>query len=364
MFKKRIVNKGVTQLNQQDEREYISRLDPICSIERMCYEEGQAKGVSTFIANNAAGLSFSVLIDRGFDLGNVRYKGSIVNYISATGVTHPAYYNPEGLSWLRSFGGGLLTTCGYLQAGEPCEDDGDFLGLHGRISNLPAEQVCHSIEQEKDRIYGKMSGLVRESCHQRENLTRSRLISFEGRSNTIQIHDEIRNHASSSSPFMLVYHMNFGYPFLNQRSKLFLPRGGCDGWDDYSESMKSGLNQVPKPTPDAKDVLLIHDLDADANDNTSLLLVNEQYGVKISYNKRELPYLVQWQLSRSNDYVMALEPSNNHLRGRRWERENGTLRMIEPNEVKAVDLQISFLEPEDFAPDIRAMGNFINRGKT
>lgn len=342
-------------MEHADERAYLSRTDPICSIERMRFEEGQSKGVSAFLANNAAGLSFTVLIDRGFDIGNVRYKGSLVNYISASGVTHPTYYNSEGFSWLRSFGGGLLTTCGYLQAGEPCVDDGDALGLHGRISNIPAEQVCSSIEQEDDRIIGKMSGVVREACHQKENLMRSRAIIFEGKSSTIRIHDEITNCAPSSSPFMLIYHMNFGYPFLDERTKLFLPQSGCTGWDDHSESKKCGFDRFPAPQWNARDVLLLHDLDADSNGDTSLLLVHEAHGVRISYNKQELPLLAQWQHPGCNDYVMALEPSNNHLRGRHWERENGTLRMIEPNEVKKIDLQISFLESKDFDPVIQAM---------
>lgn len=338
---------GVFDMKYSEERAYLSSMDPLCSIERICYQEGQAKDVSAFCAYNAAGLNFQVLIDRGFDIGNLRIKGSLVNYVSAAGITHPAFFQPEGTGWLRSFGGGFMNTCGYLQAGEPCEDDGELLGLHGRIANLPADHVCSEVKQEGACIVGKMSGVVREACHQRENLIRSRVISFRDCSNVIHVHDEITNNASSSSPFMVVYHFNFGYPFLNETTKLHLPARQSVGWDDYSNENLENFGEFLAPKSDARDNLFLHTLEADESGNTHLSLSNAHLEVKISYNTQELPYLAQWKLPRRNDYVMGIEPSNNHLRGRKWERENGTLQMIEPGETKKIDLLISFSETQE-----------------
>lgn len=344
--------------NESRESDYLSSLDPLCSIERMLFEEGQAKGVSAFCAHNAAGLEFTALIDRGLDIGNVRVKGSLVNYISAAGVTHPAFFQPEGTGWLRSFGGGLLTTCGYLQAGEPCEEGGEFLGLHGRIANLPADHVCSEVRREGARVVGRMSGTVREACHQKENLIRSRTISFEDRVNVIHVHDEITNFASASSPFMAVYHLNFGFPFLSEAARLYLPPKRSAGWDAYSNSKIKEFGAFPPPEEGAREILLLHDLKADEAGNTTLLLANATLGVQISYNTKEFPLLAQWKLPRRNDYIMGIEPCNNHLRGRAWERENGSLRMIEPGETIPLDLQISFLEPRDMEEAIRIIEEF------
>lgn len=333
--------------NESRESGYLSSLDPLCSIERLQFEEGRAKGVSTFCAHNAAGLDFSVLIDRGFDIGNVRVKGSLVNYISAAGVTHPAFFQPEGTGWLRSFGGGLLTTCGYLQAGEPCEEGGELLGLHGRIANLPTDHVCSEVRREGARVVGSMRGIVREACHQKENLIRVRTIWFEDRINTIHVHDEVTNFACSSSPFMVIYHFNFGFPFLRETARLYLPLEQSAGWDAYSAGRTEKFGSFPPPEEDAREILLLHNLKADGAGNTTLLLANETLGVQISYNTKELPRLAQWKLPRRNDYILGIEPCNNHLRGRAWERENGTLRMIEPGETIPLDLKISFLEAQD-----------------
>ena len=40
-----------------------------------------------------------------------------------------------------SFYAGLLTTCGLLNIGNPCTDDGEELVLHVRISNIPFEKI-------------------------------------------------------------------------------------------------------------------------------------------------------------------------------------------------------------------------------
>jgi len=47
-----------------------------------------------------------------------------------------------GKQWLRSFFGGPLPTCGITNAGLPSEDQGEPFGLHGRVVNAGAENIC------------------------------------------------------------------------------------------------------------------------------------------------------------------------------------------------------------------------------
>ena len=53
----------------------------------------------------------------------------------------PAYYQPAGSAWLKSFTAGFLTTCGLQAVGSPCTDEGEELPLHGSIANTPSEHV-------------------------------------------------------------------------------------------------------------------------------------------------------------------------------------------------------------------------------
>ncbi|MHC2995629.1 MAG: DUF4432 family protein [Candidatus Atribacteria bacterium] len=60
---------------------------------------------------------------------------------SVVGESLPSFFEARGTGWLRNFGGGLLVTCGLTYLGSPGNDKGEGLGLHGRISNLPAEEI-------------------------------------------------------------------------------------------------------------------------------------------------------------------------------------------------------------------------------
>ena len=69
--------------------------------------------LSTFaidVDTGAGGLRFTVLPDRGLDISLASYKGNNLSFLTPAGETHPAFYEPGGLGWLRTFTGGLLTT--------------------------------------------------------------------------------------------------------------------------------------------------------------------------------------------------------------------------------------------------------------
>lgn len=78
-------------------------------------------------------------------IGNAKYLCKPISWISKCGIVSPYFYKKEGSDFLRTFTGGLLTTCGLTQAGTPCIDNGiiieEKLGLHGRISHIPAEKI-------------------------------------------------------------------------------------------------------------------------------------------------------------------------------------------------------------------------------
>ena len=75
------------------------------------------------------------------DIGLCEYQGIPIAFRSATGESFPSFFEAQGTEWLRNFGGGLLVTCGLTYLGAPNNDQGEELGLHGHISNLPAEEI-------------------------------------------------------------------------------------------------------------------------------------------------------------------------------------------------------------------------------
>src|SRR5690606_28952645 len=108
---------------------------------------------------------YKVVIDRAMDIAEAAFNEHNLVWISELGVTPPEPFSDEGADWLRTFGGGLVVTCGLSHFGPPENDDnGTRRGLHGRISNVPAEII--SIVQPNPR-QGKMemsiTGLIKET---------------------------------------------------------------------------------------------------------------------------------------------------------------------------------------------------------
>jgi hypothetical protein len=102
-------------------------------------DNGAGRGTRIAWVNTGAGLRYKVVPDRGLDIADAFYNAHSLAWLSHAGVTAPQPFSHRGLDWLRTFGGGLLTTCGLSHVGGPEADAHGERGLHGLVSNLPAE---------------------------------------------------------------------------------------------------------------------------------------------------------------------------------------------------------------------------------
>mgnify|MGYP006304069093 CR=1 FL=1 len=89
----------------------VGDISQICDARRSILSEGRSRGVEIVDVYNAAGLRFTIVPSRGMDISHASYKGMPFAWRSAVGEISPFLYQPEGYEWLRSFFGGLLTTC-------------------------------------------------------------------------------------------------------------------------------------------------------------------------------------------------------------------------------------------------------------
>lgn len=317
---------------------YISNDAQLIQAERFEYKEGRAKGTEGYRIENGL-LSFTVLLDRCLDIYDLRFGGKLVSYLSETGVVNPAYYEPSGNGWLRSFCGGFLTTCGLTQAGEPCTFDGAEQGLHGRISNIAAKNVSATYGRGRESFSFCLSGEVRQACHQGEDLLLRRSITAHYGKPSLIIEDEISNNGPERSPLMLLYHFNFGYPFLCENTQLLLPPCETRGFDEHSEAHKKEYNDFGG-SAFGSELTLVHKLKDSGQ--TGFSITDDDITVDFSYDSAELPYIAQWKRLHEKSYVMGIEPCNNHINGAAWERENGTLRYLLPGESIVNRFEIGF----------------------
>lgn len=317
-------------------REHISNEAVLLDVRRMTVAEGRGKGVELFRITNAAGLDFDVIIDRCLAIGQLRVDGQLISYTSETGIVHPAYYEKEGFGWLRSFGGGFLATCGLSQVGEPC----DGHGLHGRIDNTPAQEVSWRRWWEDGVLWAEVSGTVYEACHQGEYLRLRRTVRLCHNEKKLWVADTVENLGSLPQPFMLLYHVNFGAPFLRPGTKVQLPVGDTVGFDTAARKNVHRCEVVGDVSEKREDFLWLHS-PAPAECQT-VAVDNGERRVTMAYSGDTLPVLAQWELLAPRSYVMALEPTNTHLNGQAWERENGTLQYLQPDERVSTQLSFTF----------------------
>src|SRR3989442_330671 len=100
----------------------VGRLDQIAGVRLVELADGTGRGVRVLEFRTGTGFQFDVVVDRSFDVGRAELAGLPLAWVSAVGVESPWSYEPEGLGWLRGFGGGLLTTCGLDHALFMAED--------------------------------------------------------------------------------------------------------------------------------------------------------------------------------------------------------------------------------------------------
>jgi hypothetical protein len=303
-------------------------------------DDGRARGVRIADIDNGTGLRFTVLLDRGMDLADVSFRGIPFAYMTPVGIVHPSYFEPDGTRWLRSFGGGLMTGCGLRNVGSPSAGD----GLHGRLSNTPAENISISKDWKDGKYFLSVNGAVREVSFFGENLELRRTISTAMGDNSITISDKVTNRGVRSSPLMILYHINAGFPLLNESARVDGRVLSTEPRNAVSAAGLADWAQCIPPAAGYEEQCFFHDVEADKDGFARMTLRNPELelAMTVAYRKAELPFLTQWKMMGEQEYVMGVEPGNCCPTGQAAEKERGDLRLIEPGESVEFNVVISF----------------------
>jgi hypothetical protein len=325
---------------------HVGRMEQLADIRRLILDDGAGKGTRIAEVSNGSGLRFTVNLDRAMDIADASFKGIPLAWMSCNGINSPAYYEPEGLGWLRTWSGGLLTGCGLRNVGGPGEANGEQFGLHGRLSHIPAEDICCEKRWEGNRYVQLVKGSVRQSCVFFENLQLTRSISTVMGENSIVVEDLIENHGFSESPLMLLYHMNLGFPLISKDSTLVAAGHKVT---PQNETAKAGIErweQCEEPQTGFAEQVFYHEIPAGDDGMARIELKNPPLGIAfvLEYRVKELPYLVQWKQMGQGEYVVGLEPANCFPEGQNAMRQKGMLRHIAPGEQVATRIKISVVE--------------------
>ena len=335
---------------------HVADMDQLGGIRPVAFQDGPEAGVRGLELRTGGGFAFTVLTDRGMDVGLAELGGAPLSFMTAVGYAHPSYFEAGGQGWLRTFPGGLFVTCGLDAAGAPSADAGAEFGLHGRASVLPARRVSFDADWEGDEYVLRARGTLRQAAMHGEHLRLTREITTRLGASRFTIHDVVENLASRRESHMLVYHFNVGFPLLDEGAELLVRSTRAEGVDERSRAVADSYRRVLGPTPDFEEEVLQHDVAPDADGRVTAAVVNRAFGggqglaLAIRYRKDQLPNLVQWRNFRERAYVMGVEPANCDIRGRAASREHGVLVELAPGERREYHLEVEVMAgPEALA---------------
>ncbi|MBQ7372618.1 MAG: aldose 1-epimerase family protein [Blautia sp.] len=322
-------------------------MNPYIGHDSQCYgmEEhrlvgGKGDGMRLLEVNNGKGLELTVSLDRAADISRLRYKGINMSYFSPCGYVAPAYYESKGADWLKSFTAGFLTTCGLQAVGSPCTDEGEELPLHGSIANTPAEQV-YWFEENRELV---VRALIKDEVIFAGKLRLNRELRVSLRENSFTIQDTIENTGDTEQPFEILYHMNMGYPLLDEDSIVQIPSSSVTPRDDHAAEDLEHWMEMIKPQAGYAERCYYHTFDGEGK--AFIYQPKLKQGLEILFDAKELDGFVEWKMMGIRDYVLGLECGNCLPDGRDVMRRTGMLKFLQPGEKKTYRVKIQMKDAE------------------
>jgi hypothetical protein len=341
--------------------EHVGDVSQLGGARLVTLAEGPEAGVAVAELRTGSGFAFAVLLGRGMDIGFAEYRGVPLCWRSSTGEVASAYYEREGEGWLRGFSGGLMATCGLTTAGWASTDEGRDLPLHGPASYLPARNVYVDGEWQGDDYVMWAQGRTRETVVFGENLRLTRRVWARLGESRLFIDDVVENLGHTPVPHMIAYHINVGFPVLDEGSELISSAQQIEPMTEEFTPALENSAVYAGPQPNVKAAVLVHRPRGDADGWASTALVNRRRGLGLYIKQRpdQLPYLWQWKFPSQGAYVAGVEPANCFGRGRADDRARGTLQFLPPGEQQAYRVEIGVLDSAEAIADLeqQARGN-------
>lgn len=303
-------------LSQAEILKRVGDVSQVAGLRRSEVVEGRGKGTGLVDCWTGSGLAFTVALDRGMDIPFARYGDVPLCWHGPPGLVAPAFYEPEGLSWLWTFFGGLLATCGLQHAGAPSDLPDDPHGLHGRIGAIPADTVALSADWEDDEYVLRIRGVMREARVFGPVMTLERTITAWLGRPTFRIDDVVTNHLTRPQAHMILYHFNLGWPIVDEGARLILPAASveprdaeaqkdADQWHTFHAPVRNYAERAyfvtPTPRPDG---------------TVTAALVQPHFGggrglaVTLTWPAAALPKFIEWKMMAEGHYVVGMEPAN------------------------------------------------------
>ena len=343
------------------------------SVSKKTLRGGRREGVDLIEVDNGA-LAFSVVPTRGMGLWKGNYRGLNLGWKSPVtdGPVNPAFVNLGnwgGLGWLEGFDE-LLARCGLGNNGAPYNEGERTYGLHGKIANIPAHYVA---VRAGDSPNGAIivEGHVDESMLFSTQVRMVTTITTLPGANAVTVRDEFHNLSDLPQEVQVLYHWNFGPPFLGEGSRFVAPLKTVVPRNARAVEGLAKFEVYDGPEPGfAEQVYFLELVGATAaglggsEPSPTLAMLCDRAsatGVALRFDREQLPAFTLWKNTGGlkSGYVTALEPGTNYPNPRPFEKERGRVVTLPPGGSHVAETTLEVLAtPEDVArveAEIRAL---------
>lgn len=330
-------------------RLYVGNMAQISEIREMTIETGRARGMRLYQIQTGNGLEFDLLPDKALDIARLTYKGININWKAKMGFASGIHSYPVQNEFDHYFSGGMLMTAGLKNTGPDYTDStGHFQMLHGRIGQTPCEQSWHRAYFTNDDYVLEAGGITRDAMLCSHDLTLTRTVRTSLHKAELEIEDILENHEPTATDYVILYHFNFGYPFLSPSVKIDIPVGEkpVQPRSEWAEKGLANWQCFEEPEDIYEEQCYFHHPPANADGNCQVQLTNPDLGLRVTmrYENTNLPVLTEWKSIQAGEYVLGIEPGNSYLSGLDSERKNGRVDKIGAFEKRTFRVKLLFEE--------------------
>lgn len=275
-----------------DER--ISEFAQVASLRRYTITEGRGKGLDVIDCDTGK-IRFLLNVNKACDMMQLYHKGQNMSFISKNG------FMQREVPFAARFEGGMLYTCGLDSVGER-----EGFDEHGSIHNTPAEILRAECNEQEIVV----EAVIRDTEICGKNLVIRRKITAPVSGDSVSVKDVLTNESYRDENYCLLYHVNLGYPLLDEGAKIVADTDTCQPRTPWAQKNIDTAYQITAPTPNMEETCYYLE-----PKSSKVSLVNEKIGraFTVSYSGDTLPSFLAWKSMASGDYAVGLEPCTTKL---------------------------------------------------
>lgn len=286
----------------------------------MLLRESRLKNGIDIIELSNGILHVTLNVSRALDIYQILYHGKNVSFLSKNGLN-----NKTG-AFSERFEGGMLYTCGLDAIGNK-----ENHTQHGQLHLQSAQITRAEVSEEEILVEAKVSQTSLYGNH----FILHRSVRLKKNAFFLELIDTLQNASWVDAKYVMLYHFNFGYPFLDESTLIHIESKKQEGATPFAQENLSQFHLFSKSIQKEEQVIYHEDLQ-------SFPVVQGQFAnITLKYDRELFPYLIEWKSMVSGDYALGIEPSTSKF------NDQLIYHVLKPKEQKTHHFILAFEDKKD-----------------